>query len=84
MCLLTPMVNFTHDFLDAVILADTSSSGPETSTDTYVIICVTSFIPLVLSLAVTLVLYRKFLFLIDETMSHSSRGLQLGSNSNRL
>lgn len=71
-------------FKEGVIFADTNSSGPETSTDTYVIICVTSFIPLVLSLAVTLVLYRKFLFLIDETMSHSSGGLQLGSNSNRL
>ncbi|XP_061191218.1 uncharacterized protein LOC133199429 isoform X2 [Saccostrea echinata] len=63
----------------------TDSNSSETSIDTFVIICVSSFIPLLLSLAVTLVLYRKLTFLIEETMTQSTdKFKQEPNNLNRL
>ena len=65
-------------------MSETSIVVSETNTDAYVIICVTSFVPLIMSLVVTLILYRKFLFMIEETMCHSNEGLSQESNLNRL
>ncbi|XP_062589637.1 uncharacterized protein LOC134251272 isoform X2 [Saccostrea cucullata] len=62
----------------------TDSSSSESSLDTFVIICISSFIPLILSLTVTLVLYRKLTFLIEETMTPPAIFKQEANNLNRL